>query len=245
MRRHNLMLMLGFAGLLIAPLLAAQEPASNPQPPPSLVRSEAPATSQIRTITISAGTRIPLALAGPISSKSHPGDSVRAVTGFPVTVGTQLAIPVGTYVQGVIDKVTKGGRTGPTLKMHFTQLLYPNGYSVDMEGASVQAKAHRPNSSSAETAALATPSASYSSLAAPSSPQTPTLQVPTPHTGAIVGVAIAGAAATAALLILGHYHRGGSIVLFDTGWQFEMVLESPLSVDAASVAAATAVTSDK
>jgi hypothetical protein len=60
-----------------------------------------------------------------------------------------------------------------------------------------------------------------------------------------VGVAIAGAAATAALLILGHYHRGGSIVLFDTGWQFEMVLESPLSVDAASVAAATAVTSDK
>lgn len=153
---------------------------------------------------------------------------------------------MGTYVQGVIDKVTKGGRVGPSLKMHFTQLLYANGYSVDMEGASVQGEAHRPNPCSAATAATATPSASYNSLAAPSSPQTPTLQAPTPHTGAIVGAAIAGVAATAALLILSHYHRGGSIVLFDTGWQFEMVLESPLSVDAASVAAAAAaVTSDK
>lgn len=245
MRRHNLMLMLGFVGLLIAPLLGGQEPGSNRQLPPALVRSEAPATSQIKTITIPAGTRIPLALAGPVSSKSRPGDSVRAVTGFPVTVGTQLAIPVGTYVQGVIDKVTKGGRTGPSLKMHFTQLLYANGYSVDMEGASVQAKADRLNSSSTETAALTTPSASYNSLAAQSSPPTPTLQTPTPHTGAIVGAAIAGVAATAALLILGHYHRGGSLVLFDTGWQFEMVLENPLSVDATSVAAAAAVTSNK
>jgi len=244
MRRRYLVLMLGVVGLLVTPSLGTQEPASNPQPPPPPVRSEAPATPQTRTITIPAGTRIPLALAGPISSKSHPGDPVRAVTGFPVTVGTQLAIPVGTYVQGMIDNVTKGGRTGPSLKMHFTQLLYANGYSVDMEGSSVQAKAHRPNSSSADTAALATPIASYSSPAAQSSPQMPALQAPTPHTGAIVGVALAGVAATAALVILGHYHRGGRIVLFDTGWQFEMVLESPLSVDAASVAAAGAAKSD-
>ena len=244
MRRHILMLTPGFVGLLFAPALAAQEPASNSQPPPPLVRSEAPANPQPRTITIPAGTRIPLALAGPVSSKSRPGDSVRAVTGFPVTVGTQLAIPVGTYVQGVIDEVTKGGRTGPTLKMHFTQLLYPNGYSVDMEGASVQAKAHPPGSGSTETAALAAPSASNNLLPQQSLPQMPTVQAPSPHTGAIVGAAIAGVAATAALLILGHYHRGGSLVLFDTGWQFEMVFENPLSVDAASLAAA-AVPSDK
>jgi hypothetical protein len=52
-----------------------------------------------------------------------------------VTVGKQLAIPVGTYVEGVLDKVTKGGRSGPSLKMHFTRLDYVNGYSVDIDDA--------------------------------------------------------------------------------------------------------------
>ena len=83
-----------------------------------------PAVSEKQTITIPVGTRIPLALASPITSKARPGDAVRAVTGFPVTVGTQLAIPVGTYVEGVIDKVTKGGRSGPSLQMHFTRILF-------------------------------------------------------------------------------------------------------------------------
>jgi hypothetical protein len=42
-----------------------------------------------------------------------------------------------------------------------------------------------------------------------------------------------------AVAVLEHYHRGNSGVLFDTGWQFEMVLETPVTVDARSVAAAS------
>ena len=230
---------LALVGLLAVSTLWAQEPAANPQPPPPAVQAEAPAAFQKQTITIPAGTRIPLSLSGPISSKSRPGNPVRAVTGFPVTVGTRLAIPVGTYVEGAIDKVTTGGRSGPTLQMHFTRLTYANGYGVDIDGANVQAKALRPNSSSSESAGLVAPSAPYNSLAAQASPF-PTVQPPASHTGAVVGLAIGGAAATVAIVLLGHYHRGSTGVLFDTGWQFEMVLESPLSVDAASVAAAAA-----
>jgi hypothetical protein len=155
-----------------------------------------------------------------------------------VTVGTQLAIPVGTYVEGAVDKVSKGGRSGPSVQMHFTQLLYANGYSVDMDGESVQAKALNPNSRSSEAAALAANSGSGNSLAAQALPETPTLQPPASHIGTAIGLGVAGAAAAIAIPLILLHHGGGRVVLFDTGWQFEMVLKGPLSVDAASVAAA-------
>ncbi len=119
------MRILALVGILAAYTCWAQEPASDVPPPTSQVQAQAPPASQSQTITIPVGTRIRLALANPISSKSRRGDSARAITGFPVTVGTQLAIPVGTYVEGVIDKVTRGGRSGPSLQMHFTRILYP------------------------------------------------------------------------------------------------------------------------
>jgi hypothetical protein len=123
--------------------------------------------------------------------------------------------------------------------MHFTRLTYANGYSVDIDGANVQAKALSPNSSSSQTSVLAASSVPYNSLAGQAS-TLPTVQPPASHTGAVVGLAIGGAAAAVAIVLLGHSHAGSSGVLFDTGWQFEMVLESPLSVDAASVAEAAA-----
>lgn len=228
-------------GLLAVLTFWPQEPASNPQPPPSPVQAEAPAASQKQTITIPVGTRFPLALASPIRAKSaRPGNAVRAVTRFPVTVGTQLAIPLGTYVEGVIDKVTKGGRSSPSLQMRFTRMLYANGYSVVIDGTNVQAKALGPESSSSETAAFVNESGSYNSLAAEPSPELPAVQPPASHTGAVVGLAVGGAVAAIAIAVIRHQHGGSSGALFDTGWQFEMVLESPLSVDAASVAAAAA-----
>ena len=233
------MRMLAPVVLLAISTLTAQEPASPPEAPPPLVHAAVPSAPQIETITIPAGTRIQLALASPISSKSRPGDPVRAVTGFPVTVGKRLAIPVGTYVEGVLDKVTKGGRSGPSLKMHFTRLDYINGYSVDVEGANVQANARGPRQGSTQAAKLAGPSSSYNSFQAQTLPQSPTLQPPASHIGVAIGIGIAATAVGIAVpLILIHHAGGSGGVLFDAGWQFEMVLESPVSVDAASVATA-------
>jgi hypothetical protein len=226
--------------LLAASTCWAQEPAANPQPL-SQAQVQAPAVSQDQTIIIPEGTRIPLALAGPVTTKTRPGNAVRAVTGFPVTVGTQLAIPVGTYVEGVIDKVRRGGRSGPSLQMHFTRILYANGYSVAIDGANLQAKALSPKLSSPETTAFAGESGSNYALPAQQSSGSPTLQPPPSHMGTIVGVSVGSAAAMiVTLVLLAHHNAASSFVLFDTGWQFEMVLESPLSVDAASVAAAAA-----
>jgi hypothetical protein len=191
-------------------------------------------------ITIPAGTRIPLMLASPISAKAHAGDAVRATTGFPVTVGTQLAIPVGSYVEGAIDKVIKSGLSGPSVKMHFTRLLYSNGYSVAMQGANTQAQLAIPNSPAGERAASGSENGALYAVGGQSTGQLPAVQPLPSHMGLVVGLGVAGAAAVIAVALLGHYHRAGSSVLFDTGWQFEMVLESPLLVDAASVAATPA-----
>ena len=222
--------------LLAASICWGQEPVSNPQPLP--VPAQAPAPAQKQTLTIPAGTRIPLSLASQVSTKSRAGDAVRAVTGFPVTVETQLAIPVGTYVEGVIDKVTKGGRSGPSLQMHFTRILFANGYSVSIKGAITQAEVIRPTSGSLELSASADEAVPTIAFAAPSS-AAPTLQPLPTHTGAIVGIAIAGAASgIVALILMAHHNGAGNGVLFDTGWQFEMVLESPLTLDVASFGAA-------
>ena len=268
------MRMLALVGILAASTCWAQEPASNPEPPPAQVATQTPAAPQSQTITIPVGTRIPLALANPISSKSRNGDSVRAITGFPVTAGTQLAIPAGTYVEGVIDKVTRGGRSGPSLQMHFTRILFPNGYSVGVNGTNAQANSRTPDSNSAGRAAFASedesgsgsqPSEtrgsfgsenesgpnyagtefaseaeSNSALAAQQPPTLPPLKPVGPNIGTVVGISLgATAAVVVTLVVLGRHHGGTTAVLFDTGWQFELVLQSPLSVDAASVAAAT------
>ena len=228
------MRILVLVALLAASISWGQEPAANPQSLPVPV----PAPSQKQTITVPAGTRIPLTLASSISIRARSGDAVRAVTGFPVTVDTQLAIPVGTYVEGVIDKVTKGGRSGPSLQMHFTRILFANGYNVAIKGAIAQAEVLTPKSSSEEVSASAGEAGPIYALAA-LSPQSPTLQPPASHIGAVVGVGIGAAVAGVVTMILLAHHNGGSSgALFDTGWQFEMVLESPLSIDVASAAAA-------
>ena len=152
-------------------------------------------------------------------------------------MGTQLAIPVGTYVESVIDKVTKGGRWGPSLQMHFTRILYANGYSVAIDGANVQAQVHSPPSSSPERAALAGESGPGNALTSQPSTGSPAL----PNTGQTLGTTAAVTAGIAVVAIVTaavlHRHGGSSGVVFDTGWQFEMVLQSPLSVDTASIAA--------
>ena len=100
-------------------------------------------SSQNLTITIPAGTRIPLSLLSAIHTKStRRGDLVHLETRYPVLVGTEIAIPVATYVEGVVDKVTKTGSGSPTagLQMHFTRLRFTNGYEVRLDGAILQAE---------------------------------------------------------------------------------------------------------
>jgi type IV secretory pathway VirB10-like protein len=101
----------------------------------------APASSA-QPIIVPAGTAIQLALMTAVKTRSTKvGDTVRAVVAFPVTIGTQLAIPAGTFVEGKVSQVKarpKGGQS-PLFRVHFTRLVYSNGYSVALSGENTQA----------------------------------------------------------------------------------------------------------
>ena len=89
-------------------------------------------------IIVPSGTQIPLVLRQAISTKNaRVGDAVYAETSFPITLNDRILIPAGTYVQGRITDVKRGGRVKgkAQLLMHFTTLVFPTGYTAMLPGA--------------------------------------------------------------------------------------------------------------
>lgn len=89
-------------------------------------------------VTIPAGTHVPIALRGTISTKnSHVGDQVYAQTNFPVVIDDHILVPAGTYVQGKISEIKPAGRLKGRAEvlMHFTSMIYPSGYTVLLPGS--------------------------------------------------------------------------------------------------------------
>ena len=118
---------------LLAGIAAAQTSLA-PNPAAPSVESAKP------TFTIPAGTRVPLSLKQAISTKTaKDGDPVYAETAFPFVVNDRIVIPAGTYIQGKITRVQRGGhiKGRAELLIHFTSMIYPSGYTV-MLGGSVE-----------------------------------------------------------------------------------------------------------
>ena len=113
-------------------LVAAQaNSGTRPDPP-------AASTTGASQLSIPSGTKVPLALKQSISTKNaREGDAVYAVTTFPVVINERIVIPSGTYVQGRISNVKRGGRVKGRAEvlMHFSTLIYPSGYTVVLPGA--------------------------------------------------------------------------------------------------------------
>jgi hypothetical protein len=239
------------AVLSIASLFLTQLPTSSAQQ--ATVPSQPPAS----TVVVPTGTLIPLNLISPIKHKSSkPGDAVRAEVAFPITVGDQIAIPAGTKVEGTIEPPLKGKKpkNAPPVAVHFTRLVYANGYSVALDAIN--------------TAELVAPAV------APPPPQMPEialLEMPTPHgpspvddylpdpqtnpyqpvtnpyahngptTKELVAFTVGPIAFLGGLYALVHFATPhGDYVVESAGWQFQLTLQSPLSVDVARVNAAAA-----
>ena len=109
----------------------AQQPSTS-QLPNSPQAATAPSTAF--TLVVPAGTRIALVLTDPILSRSvRRGDEINAETTSPVTVGNQVVIPPGTFVQGKLDNLARKGRRG---ELHLSSLsvIFPNGYVAQLSG---------------------------------------------------------------------------------------------------------------
>jgi hypothetical protein len=78
-------------------------------------------------------TKVELSLTIPVwAGTAKPGDPIYARTNFPVTVGNSIAIPAGTWVEGVIVAVIKPTRklSRAELQILFTKIIFANGYTI-------------------------------------------------------------------------------------------------------------------
>ena len=112
--------------------------AASPAPAAAVISPAPAATADPNVVTIPAGTKIPLSLKQAISTKNaREGDAVYAETAFPFVVDNRVIVPAGSYIQGKISHVERGGRLKgrAEILMHFTSMIYPSGYTVMLPGS--------------------------------------------------------------------------------------------------------------
>jgi len=214
--------------LLVMSVLAQ----TNPNP-----GAGAPVTAAgAKELSIPAGTKVPLELKHAISThSSRTGDAVYAETTFPVVANDRVLIPAGTYVQGRISQIQRGGRVKGRAQvlMHFTSLIYPSGYTVLLPGAVENApgadktgvkdqegtlqKDGQTGSKAGTVATAAGTGAVVGGLSRGGE-------------GALIGAGVGGAVGTAIAMLT----RGDDVKL-DAGSTIEMVVQRDIPLDASRV----------
>lgn len=124
-------------------LIFAQEP-EGPQTaaPPPVAPEPRPAVQRrvgaSDKITVPAGTRVAVVLENGISTRSaKAGDSLYFRTSFPITQNNRVIVPVGAYLRGELLESKRPGRIKGRgeFRMKLNTLIFPNGYTVDLNAA--------------------------------------------------------------------------------------------------------------
>jgi hypothetical protein len=197
------------------------------------------------TYTVPAGTKVLLQLRSAVNTKSaKPGDGVYLASTFPVVVGTRVMIPSGVYVQGVVDRVQRAGRVKgrAQLDMHFTSIIFPNGSVVEIPGL----VNNLPGASKQRVKDDGEGTIEQNGDKGRNAGETAKVAIPTGGTvGTIAGLGsghpleggLVGLAAGAATVGLVSLFTRGADVSIESGAQVEMVLQRPLLLEEANLAA--------
>jgi len=221
--------------LFLAALALAQ---SNPATQPN-TNASVPATNA-SDLTIPAGTKVPVALKHAVSSKgTHEGDGVYAETTFPVVANGRVLIPAGTFVQGRISHIQRGGRIKGRAEvlMHFTTLIYPSGYTVLLPGAVENAPGVDKTSVKDEEGTIRSDSQKSEKIGTVASTAGTGAVVgglSNGGKGALIGAGVGGAVGTAIAMLT----RGNDVKL-DAGTTLEIVIQREVPLDASRVPATT------
>lgn len=212
--------------------IAAPQTSSAPNPAASAVESEKP------TLTIPAGTRIPLSLKQAISTKTAKDqDPVYAETAFPYVVNDRVVIPAGTYIQGRIERAQRGGHVKGRAEVliHFTSMIYPNGYTV-MLGGSVENTPGAEKTSMKDSEGTIRQDSDAGRKAKEAAGGATTGAVIGAVTAGGKGAGIGAGAGGVAGLAVGMLSRGADIRL-EPGASIEMEIQRDVTVDASRVSA--------
>ena len=214
---------------------------------PSVALAQTPATnaaandSAVKTVTVPAGTKLLMHLKSGVNTKTaRPGDSVYLETNFPIAIDNTMAIPPGTYVQGVIDNVKRSGRIKGRAEVlfHFTTLIFPSGYTVSVPGAVNDvpgADNGRVVNKEGTVKADGTKGKDAGTIAGPAAEGAIIGALARGGKGALIGSGIGGAAGLAEVL----FTRGNEIN-YPPGTPVEMVLQRSLILEQPRISQARA-----
>ncbi|MGD0599482.1 MAG: hypothetical protein ABR988_06650 [Terriglobales bacterium] len=220
------------AGIGIGITIAAAQTSPAPKAAAPAVESEKP------TLTIPTGTRIPLSLKQAISTKTaKDGDPVYAETAFPYVVNDRVVIPAGTYIQGRIERAQRGGHVKGRAEVliHFTSMIYPNGYTV-MLGGSVENTPGAEKTSMKDSEGTIRQDSDAGRKAKEAAGGATTGAVIGAVTAGGKGAGIGAGAGGVAGLAVGMLSRGADIRL-EPGASIEMEIQRDVKVDASRVSA--------
>ncbi|MGA9529963.1 MAG: hypothetical protein WBS24_17755 [Terriglobales bacterium] len=215
--------------LLLASMAAAQSTLA-PDASAAAVDGEKP------KLTIPTGTKVPIALKQAISTKTaKEGDPVYAETVFPFVLNDRIVIPAGTYIQGRITRVERGGRLKgrAQLLIHFTSIIYPSGYTVMLGGSVENAPGSEKTSMKDSEGTIRQDSdvgKKARDVAGAASTGAVIGAVAGGGKGAGIGAGIGGVAGMAIALL-----TRGSDVRLETGTSIEMEIQRDVIVDASRV----------
>lgn len=221
--------------LLVTVLASAQSsPATNPATDVS-----APANNA-GELTIPAGTKVPVALKHAVSSKgTREGDGVYAETTFPVVANGRVLIPAGTFVQGRVSHIQRGGhiKGRAEVLMHFTTLIYPSGYTVLLPGAVENAPGADKATVKDDEGTIRSDSQTgqkIGTVAGTAGTGAVVGGLSNGGKGALIGAGVGGAVGTAIALLT----RGNDVKL-DAGTTLEIVIQREVPLDGSRVPATT------
>lgn len=218
---------------LLAGCVAAQTTSDAP---------EASSSANSKFFTIPAGTRVPLSLKQAISTKNaKEGDPVYAETTFPFVLNDRIVIPPGTYVQGRIQHVQRGGRVKGRAEVlvHFTSLIYPSGYTVLLGGA-VENTPGGPRTTVKDKEGTIQQDSDTAKKAGTVASTAGTGAAIGAITGGLKGAGIGGGVGGAAGLAIAMLTRGADVRL-EPGSSIEMEIERDVNVDANRISSRPAV----
>jgi len=188
------------------------------------------------TIVVPAGTKVPLVLKHAVSTKNaRVGDNLYLESTFPVVQDNRMVIPPGTYVQGVVTAVRRPGRIKgrAELLLHFTTMIFPNGYTVSFPGALDNVPGADTQQVKDQEGTIQADSTKGKDIATAAG---------TTATGTLIGAAAGGgkgagigAAAGGATGIIIALLTKGNDVRLEAGTGLEMVLQRPLTLEEAKL----------
>jgi len=213
-------------GMLLCCIAAGQTTAQAP------TSTSTPPASSSQMVTIPAGTKIPLSLKQAISTRTaREGDPVYAETAFPFVIDDRIVIPAGTYIQGKIMRVQRGGHVKgrAELLIHFTSMIFPSGYTL-LLGGSIENTPGADKSSIKDSEGTIREDSDAGRKASDTAGGATTGAVIGGIVGGAKGVGIGAGAGGVAGLAVAMLSRGADVKL-DPGTSIEMDIQRDVSVD--------------